>query len=121
MKFCWTTMHVKDMENSLKFYTEIVGLEIQRRYKPVPEMELAFLGKGETQIELICDSRIKETDPGKDISVGFDAGSLDEIMKKLKESGIPVTAGPFQPNPAIKFFYVADPDGLKVQFIEFIK
>jgi lactoylglutathione lyase len=58
---------------------------------------------------------------GDSISVGFDAESLDNIKETLKENNIPILAGPIQPNPSIKFLYVHDPNGLKIQFIEFIK
>ncbi len=35
--------------------------------------------------------------------------------------GLPVQAGPFSPNPSIKFLYVLDPDGLKIQFVENVR
>ena len=37
----------------------------------------------------------------------------------LVERGIAIHSGPFQPNPELRFLYVLDPDGLKVQFVEF--
>ncbi len=33
MKFCWATINVKNMEESLNFYQEIVGLTVDRRFK----------------------------------------------------------------------------------------
>ncbi len=42
-------------------------------------------------------------------------------MEMLKAHGIPVLAGPFQPNPSIRFFYVHDPNGLRVQFVQDVK
>ncbi|MDD5601014.1 MAG: VOC family protein, partial [Actinomycetota bacterium] len=33
MKFCWTTIMVNDLEESLKFYQEIIGLPVNRRFK----------------------------------------------------------------------------------------
>lgn len=33
MKFCWVTITVKNMEESLRFYYEIVGLNIDKRFK----------------------------------------------------------------------------------------
>ncbi len=44
MKFCWVTINVKDMEKSLHFYQEIIGLNINRRMKPNSDMEIIFLG-----------------------------------------------------------------------------
>jgi lactoylglutathione lyase len=118
MKFCWVTLNVKDMARSLKFYQEIAGLSIDRRMKPNPDMEIVFLGSGETKVELIWNAKAGDIAAGKDISLGFEAGSLDGIGQTLKKNGIPVHSGPFQPNPHIRFLYALDPDGNKVQFVE---
>jgi len=118
MKFCWSTLMVKSLEESLKFYTEIVGLNVGRRFNAGPGVEIAFLGDGETKIELICNKAIKEVEMGHYISLGFEVNSVDETMDFLKEKGINIHSGPFQPNPHMKFFYVIDPNGLKIQFVE---
>ena len=118
MKFCWTTLIVANMEESLKFYQEIVGLPITRRLGAWPETEIAFLGQGETKIELIHQRNVGDVNLGKDISLGFEVESLDEMMAFIKEKGIAIHSGPFQPNTHVKFFYVLDPNGLKVQFVE---
>ena len=121
MKFCWSTIMVKDMEESLKFYQKIVGLTIDRRLQVGPGMEIAFLGDGETKVELIHDVKLEEIDLGKDISLGFQVNSVDEMMTFVKEKGVEIHSGPFQPNPYIKYFYILDPNGLKIQIVESIK
>jgi len=118
MKFCWATLTVRNMENSLKFYQEIVGLSIDKRFSAGPGMEIVFLGDGETKVELIYDESKQDFDMGKNISLGFGVESVDEMMSFVKEKGLEIHSGPFQPNPATKFFYVLDPDGLKIQFVE---
>lgn len=118
MKFCWTTLTVKNMEESLKFYQEIVGLPVQNRFQAGPGMEIVFLGDGETKIELIHNENIKEVNMGQSISIGFQVDSLDDMMAFIKEKGIEIHSGPFQPNPHTRFFFVLDPNGLKVQFVE---
>ena len=50
MKFCWVTVHVRDMEESLKFYQDIVGLKINRRMKPAAGTEIVFLGAAEPRL-----------------------------------------------------------------------
>jgi len=60
MKFCWTTLTVKNMEESLKFYQELIGLNLNQRFQAGPNMEIAFLGQGETQVELIYNKEAKE-------------------------------------------------------------
>jgi lactoylglutathione lyase len=118
MKFCWVTIKVRNMEESLKFYEEIVGLKIDNRYNSVPGKEIAFLGEGETKIELICDESLDEISHGEHISLGFEVNSADEMMNLLKDKGIEIHSGPFQPSPHVKFFYVLDPNGVKIQFVE---
>ncbi|MDA3810785.1 MAG: VOC family protein [Spirochaetaceae bacterium] len=86
--------------------------------KPNPHMELAFLGSGDTQVELICNNENLDISYGKDISMGFVVESTDIFTKFLSEKGIELHSGPFQPNPFIKFFYILDPDGLKIQLVE---
>jgi lactoylglutathione lyase len=118
MKFCWSTLRVKNLEESLKFYQEIVGLKIDRRFNAGPGVEIAFLGDGETKIELLYDENNKGINVGQDISWGFEVGSLDETMSLVKEKGIEIQGGIIQPNPHVKFFYVLDPNSLKIQFVE---
>lgn len=118
MKFCWASVSVKNLEESLKFYQEIVGLSVDRRFKSGPGREIAFLGDGETKLELICDEAVKEVTVGQDISLGFQVKSLEEKMEYVKARDIAIHSGPFQPNPHVKFFFVTDPNGLRIQFVE---
>lgn len=109
------------MEESLKFYQEVVGLAVNRRFKSKSGDEIAFLGEGETKVELISNETSKKVNIGQDISWGFEVSSVDEMLALVKENGIAIHSGPYQPNPSVKFFYVVDPNGLKIQFVENIQ
>ena len=121
MKFCWVTINVRDLEKSLHFYQEIIGLDLNRRMKPNPDMEIIFLGSGETQVELIYNKKADDITVGKDISLGFIVDSIERMSEILKKKNIPIHSGPFQPNPSIKFLYILDPNGIKIQLVENIK
>ena len=108
---------VNDMEESLRFYQEVVGLTLDRRFSAGPGTEIAFLGDGETKVELICGGP-RQINVGPDISWGFSVDSLEETLALVAKKGIPVHGGPFQPNPHTRFFYVLDPNGMKIQFVE---
>lgn len=118
MAFLWTTITVKNMEESLQFYQEIVGLPMSARFGAGPGMEISFLGDGDTKVELICDEKVTEVHYSTDISLGFAVKSLDEKLAFLEKKGIRIHSGPFAPNPHTKFFFVLDPNGLKIQFVE---
>ncbi len=118
MKYLWTTLTVADMEKSLDFYQNVVGLPLQSRRQAGPTTELAFLGDGEVKIELIYHKGVQVEKMGKAISMGFEVADIDEFIIYLKTKGIEVAEGPFSPNPHIKFFYVLDPNGLRIQFVQ---
>jgi len=120
MKLAWVTVTVKDMDESIRFYTTIVGLTVASRRPAGPDMELAFLGDGETKLELVCNKTIQEYSIGANISLGFEVTSLDDTLAGLKEKGIALHSGPFQPSPHVKFFFITDPNGLKIQFLEYM-
>jgi len=118
MNFCWCTVNVKDMDESIRFYTDIVGLPVEKRYSAAEGVELAFLGDSQTKVELICNKHVKEVGAKEGISLGFEVVSVEEMMADVKRKGLEIDSGPFQPNPHIRFFYIKDPDGLKIQFVE---
>lgn len=118
MKFSWVTILVNDLEESLKFYQEVIGLPLGRRFKSGGKSEICFLGKGETQVELIYNEEMDKTEHTLDISLGFVVDSLDETMDMLKEKNIEIIQGPVVPNDHIKYLFILDPNGVKIQFAE---
>ncbi|MEL7647472.1 MAG: VOC family protein [Sedimentibacter sp.] len=118
MKFLWTTILVKDMEESLKFYQEVVGLKLADRFNAGPGMEICFLGEGETKLELIFSEKFKDIEPGSAVTLGFKVESLDEAQKIVRENEIEIKTGPMQPNSHLRYFIILDPNGVKVQFAE---
>ncbi len=49
-------IQVRDLDRSLKFYTDVLGLRLRRRVRLNDTTELAFLPLGDSEIELICKS-----------------------------------------------------------------
>ena len=118
MKFLWTTIMVDNMEESVHFYRDLLGLPIQRRHPGGPGMELCFLGEGDTKVELIYDANRKAENQFQGISMGFEVASLEDQIRFLADHGVAVESGPFSPSPSISYFFVKDPNGLKIQFAE---
>ncbi len=120
MKYLWTTIYVKDMEESIAFYTNLVGLQVLKRFPAGPGMEIAFMGNGianETLVELLADSNNSTVNYSEFISVGFAVDSVDTMLDTVKGENIPVHSGPFE-TPGFKFFCIKDPNGLNVQFFQ---
>ncbi|TVR72640.1 MAG: VOC family protein [Spirochaetaceae bacterium] len=120
MKFCWVTINVKNMEDSVAFYRDIVGLTVKRRLKPTPGAEIVFLGSGDdAEIELIRRADVPHPWYGAGISLGFAVESLEAQMSFLKAKGIHDIGGPLAPDPSISFIYIEDPNGVRIQFLQY--
>lgn len=118
MKLKHITFRVRDMEKSIRFYEEMAGLTVARRFRADPA-EVAFLqnAEGETEVELlhIPGGQMFE---GKGMFICFAAGKLDEMhalamKKELRPSPIQ------EPGDGTRYFYVYDPDGVSVQLRSF--
>ncbi len=119
MELCWVTINTEKMEESLRFYTEIAGLDIASRFRPNPETEIAFLGGADDpKVELISGPGGAAKGILKGISIGIRVDSLDDMLERVRGEGIDVISGPVSPSPSTKFFMVSDPNGVTVQFVE---
>ena len=121
MKFCHVTLSVKNMDDSLRFYQEIVRLPLRVRFPVGSGTEIAFLGSGETEIELICSDAYTPQDRaiiGVGISLGFVTESLDATIAFVREKGYETDGIIQSPNPSVSFFFAKDPDGYTIQFVK---
>ena len=107
-------MIVKDMEQSIKFYTEVMGFEIDSQYDLGPAGAITLLkGEGETMIEIIENPR----DEVGLFSIGMDVDDLDSELKELKSKGAKVTMEPTQITVGVLAF-IEDPNGVRIALIQ---
>lgn len=117
MTFLWTTLRVRDLDRSLTFYQDLLGLPLQERFGP-PGHEIAMLGSPErTKLELLCDGASLPEVPAPGLSLGFSPENMAQMLKALEQAGISVPE-PLSPNPNLRFYFIRDPDGYLVQLVE---
>lgn len=117
LRLNWITLRVHDLETSLHFYNQVLGLPIERRFESRGKQIAMLTMDGQAKLELIQGSE-QVVQPDCGISLGFEVESLDEAMIYLETQGIPIARGPITPNPHLSFFYILDPDGFEVQLAE---
>lgn len=117
LRLNWITLRVHDLEASLQFYNQVLGLPIKRRFESRGKQIAMLSMDGQAKLELIQGSE-QVMKPECGISLGFEVESLDKAMIYLETKGIPVARGPIAPNPHLTFFYILDPDGFEIQLAE---
>jgi predicted enzyme related to lactoylglutathione lyase len=117
MKFNVATVYVKDMEKSIAFYRDVLGMKLQSRRQGGGGNELAFLGEeDQPQIELVCSADSGNTGYAG-FSLGFSVEDMDTALDAVKAKGYE-TVGMMQPNPSVKIAHIYDPNGITISFIQ---
>jgi len=125
MRILHTMLRVGDLERSLRFYTEVLGMRLLRRKDyPDGKFTLAFIGYGEESdtavLELTHNWGVDKYEIGN--AYGHVAIAVDDAVKACEEvrrRGGKVTreAGPMKHGTTVIAF-VEDPDGYKIELIE---
>ena len=116
MKMQHVTIQTKHFDEEIRFYQEFCGLKINQDMRP--DMDLVFLtnGEGETRVEIIGNPEAEDSG-NQYISMGFGTDDAASLREDYLSKGL-VTTDLISPNPRVKFFYVKDPAGVRVQFVE---
>jgi len=114
MKVRYATIIVDDMEESIKFYTDVMGFEIYSQHNLQPRAMITILkGEGDAMIELIKN---KEDEIGF-YSVGMDVDDIETTVEELRSKGAKII---MEPRPITVGFlaFLEDPNGVKIALIQ---
>ncbi|MDR2875721.1 MAG: lactoylglutathione lyase [Methylobacillus sp.] len=125
MRLLHTMLRVGNLDRSIAFYTQILGMKVLRREEfPDGKFTLAFVGYGgerdHTVLELTHNWDTESYDLGN--AFGHIAIEVDDAYaacEKVKQAGGTVTreAGPMKHGKTVIAF-IQDPDGYKIEFIQ---
>jgi lactoylglutathione lyase len=120
-KLLHTRMRVGDMDQTIAFYTEVLGLEVLERKVSPRGSHLAFLRvpNSEELIELCSFPPSGPVKVQEDlVHLAFQVESLDETIAALQQRGIRITDGPTTTSSGSRFIFIDAPDGYEVELIE---
>ncbi|KAB3531555.1 lactoylglutathione lyase [Alkaliphilus serpentinus] len=121
-KLLHTCIRVMDLEKSLKFYKEALGL-IETRRKDFPEHEftLVFLSDGNKNFEIELTYNYNPEKPyviGNGFShIAVSVEDLEASRDRHEKMGYKVTKLMGLPGSPPRYYFVADPDGYDVEII----
>ena len=120
-KLLHTRMRVSDMEETLRFYRDILRLSVVERKKSSRGSDLAFLSvpNSDELIELCSFPASGKVLVQEDlVHLAFEVDDLDRTMAYLKEKGIPITDGPTVTSSGSRFCFIDAPDRYEIELIE---
>ncbi len=121
-KLLHTRYRVNDLERTVKFYREILGLEEIKRHKSPRGSELVFL-KTPGSEELIEITYFPGSGPVQvqaDLThLAFEVESLDEFGKHLAAHGLKYSDGPTtSSSTGTVFAFIDAPEGYEIELIQ---
>lgn len=118
-------IRVGDLDRSLAFYTEVLGMDLIRRHEyPEGRFTLAFVGYGDEATSAVIELTYNWDTTGYDLGDGFGhialavddaAAACDRI--RARGGRVVREAGPMKHGTTVIAF-VEDPDGYKIELIE---
>jgi len=120
-KFLHTRMRVSDLDQTIQFYTTVLGLEVLERKSSPRGSQLAFLKvpNSDALIELTSFPPSGPVKVQEDlVHLAFQVDSLDDTIASLNAKGVKVTDGPTQTSSGSRFIFIDAPDGYEVELIE---
>jgi lactoylglutathione lyase len=120
-KLLHTRMRVSDMEQTIAFYREVLGLEVLERKTSPRGSHLAFL-KVPNSDELIELTSFPPSGPVKVqedlVHLAFQVENLDDTIAALTAKRVKITDGPTQTSSGSRFLFIDAPDGHEIELIE---
>jgi lactoylglutathione lyase len=125
MKLLHTMIRVGNLEKSIQFYTEILGMKVLRQTEyPSGRFTNTFVGYGDeadnTVIELTFNWDTNSYDIGSGFGhLAFGVENIYATCETMRNQGVKITRepGPMKHGTTVIAF-VEDPDGYKIELIE---
>ena len=120
-KLLHTRYRVNDLERTVKFYREVLGLEEIRRHKSPRGSELVFLKApgSEEQIEITHFPGSGPVQVQHDLThLAFEVDSLEEFGKHLAAHGLKFSDGPTTTSTGTVFAFIDAPEGYEIELIQ---
>ena len=119
-KLLHTRYRVQDLEKTISFYKDVLGLEELRRHTSGRGSQLVFLKASHSDGEIeIC--KFDESGPivvGPDLThLAFEVDDLEKFAKHAKAKGYPLSDGPHSTGTG-KIAFIDAPEGYEIELIE---
>ena len=120
-KLLHTRYRVNDLERTVAFYRDVLGLAEIRRHKSPRGSELVFLKAPESEetIEIAYFPGSGPVQVQADLThLAFEVDSLEEFAKHLARHGLKFSDGPTTTSSGSVFAFIDAPEGYEIELIQ---
>jgi len=120
-KLLHTRYRVNDLERTVAFYRDVLGLAEVKRHKSPRGSELVFLQTpgSEELIEITCFPGSGTVHVQPDLThLAFEVDSLAEFEKHLAKHGLKYSDGPTTSSAGTTFAFIDAPEGYEIELIQ---
>ena len=120
-KLLHTRYRVNDLEKTVNFYKDVLGLREIRRHKSPRGSELVFLETpgSEELIEICSYPASGPVVVGPDLThLAFEVEDLEQFAKDAAAKGHPLSDGPTTSSTGTVFAFIDAPEGYEIELIQ---
>ena len=120
-KLLHTRYRVNDLERTVKFYCDVLGLQEIRRHKSPRGSELVFLKAPESEelIEICCYPASGPVQVQADLThLAFEVDSLEAFARHLAALGLKYSDGPIMNSSGGGFAFIDAPEGYEIELMQ---
>lgn len=120
-KFLHTRVRVNDLERTVKFYQDVLGLKVNSRRTSPRGAQIVFIGLPGTDAELeICQlpgSPSVQVQPDL-MHLAFEVDDLAAFAREIERKGCRLSDGPTTTSRGAVLAFVDAPEGYEIEFIQ---
>ena len=116
-----TRYRVNDLERTVRFYRDVLGLQETSRHKSPRGSELVFIKapESEEEIELCYYPSSGPVQVQPDLThLAFEVDDLEAFARELEKKGVTLSDGPTRSSSGSVFAFVDAPEGYEIELIQ---
>lgn len=124
-KLLHTRMRLNDLERSVKFYEQALGLTVTRRHTSPRGAQLAFIATPNSEEEIELCQMPPGAEPVKVqpdlMHLAFEVEDLEKFAAELAKKGFALSDGPTKTGSGSVIAFIDAPEGYEVELIQKVK
>lgn len=121
-KLLHTRMRLNDLERSVKFYEQALGLKVTRRHTSPRGAQLAFIATPNSEEEIELCQMPPGAEPVKVqpdlMHLAFEVENLEKFAAELTKKGFALSDGPTKTGSGSVIAFIDAPEGYEIELIQ---